>query len=80
MRYFRNAGGAAAKRSYGGELQATLDVWNDALRQVIVDVEESNIDTAILRSLKALLDRTAANGYGQSDIASVVETLLRERH
>lgn len=78
MRYLDNAGRAAAKRSYGEDLQATLDVWNDALRQVIADIEASNIDAATLRPFKALLDQTAANGHGQHDIAAVVETLLTE--
>ena len=45
MRYLDNAGRAAAKRRYDEDLQATLDVWNDALRQVIADVEVSNAAT-----------------------------------
>ena len=79
MRYLNNAGRAAGRRRYDEDLQATLDVWNDALRQVIADVEASDIDPATLQPLKALLDQTAANGYGQSDIAAVVETLLAEK-
>jgi len=59
---------------------ATLDFWKDALRQVIADVEASDIDSAMLRPLKTLLDQTAANGYGQNDIAAVVETLLMQKH
>jgi hypothetical protein len=51
-----------------------------ALRQVIADVEASAIDAAMLRPLKALLDQTAANGYGQNDIAAVFETLSAIKH
>ena len=78
MTYLDNAGQAAANRRYDGDLQATLDVWNDAVRQTITDVEAINIDTALLEPLKSLLDRSSANGYGDSDIAAVVETLLSE--
>lgn len=80
MRYLDKAGRAAAIRRYDEDVQATLDVWNDGLRQMIVDVEASAIDPAMLRPLKALLDQTAANGYGQKDIAAVFETLLAEKH
>ena len=80
MRYLDKAGRAAAIRRYDEDVQATLDVWNDGLRQMIVDVEASAIDSAMLRPLKALLDQTAANGYGQKDIAAVFETLLAEKH
>lgn len=76
MRYLGNAGQAAAKRQYDGELQATLDVWDDALRQIITDIEAIEIDTAILQPLKSLLETSSARGHGESDIASIIETLL----
>ena len=79
MNYLENAGKAAASRSYGGELQATLDVWDDALLQTITDIEAIDIDTAILRPLKSLLETSSANGYGASDIAAIVETLLSSK-
>jgi 3-hydroxyisobutyrate dehydrogenase-like beta-hydroxyacid dehydrogenase len=79
MQYLSNAGKAAANRQYQGELQATLDVWDDALQQTIKDLEAIDIDTAILRPLKTLLEDTSASGYGESDIAAVVETLLGRR-
>lgn len=79
MRYLENAGQAAAGRCYDGELQATLDVWDDALRQVITDIEAMDIDTGILQPLKSLLERTSINGYGENDIAAVVETLLSKK-
>ena len=79
MRYLSNAGQAAADRDYEGELQATLDVWDDALLQTIKDIEAIDIDTAILKPLKTLLEKTSANGYGESDIAAVVETLLAKQ-
>ena len=79
MRYLENAGQAAAKRSYDGELQATLDVWDDALLQTITDIEAIDIDTAILKPLKLLLETSSANGHGASDIAAVIETLLSKK-
>lgn len=80
MRFLDSAARAAAKRRYDEDLQATLDVWNDALRQTITNIEETDIDTATLQPFKALLDRTAASGYGQNDIAAVFETLIAEKH
>lgn len=79
MNYLDNAGKAAAIRSYDGDLEATLDVWGDAVRQTITDIEAINIDTALLEPLKLLLDRSSASGYGECDIAAVVETLLKKR-
>jgi len=76
MRYLENAGQAAASRSYNGELQATLNVWDDALLQTITDIEAIDIDTAILKPLKSLLETSSARGHGESDIAAVIETLL----
>lgn len=80
MRFLGNVARAAAKRRYDEDLQATLDVWNDALRHVIADIEASDIDSSTLRPFKELLDRTAASGYGENDIAAVFETLIAEKH
>jgi len=80
MNYLDNAGKAAANRSYDGDLEATLDVWSDAVRQTITDIDAINIDTALLEPLKSLLDRSSESGYGESDIAAVVETLLKKKN
>ena len=79
MNFLNSAGRAADARRYDEDLQATLDVWNDALRQTIADIEAIDIDTATLRPFKALLDRTAEAGHGQEDIAAVFETLIGEK-
>ena len=79
FRYLQNAGQAAASRKYDGELQATLDVWDDALLQVMTDIKAIEIATTILQPLKSLLEETSAQGHGEQDIAAVVETLLH-RH
>ncbi len=79
MNYLENAGQAAARRNYNGALQATLNVWDDALLQTITDIEAIDIDTAILTPLKSLLETSSANGYGESDIAAVIETLLSKK-
>lgn len=80
MRFLDSVARAAGKRRYDEDLQATLDVWNDALRQTIANTEEADIDTATLQPFKVLLDRTAADGYGQKDIAAVFESLIAEKH
>lgn len=76
MGYLENAGQSAAIRSYGGDLQATLDVWDDALLQTMTDIEAIDMDTALLKPLKSLLEISSAKGYGTSDIAAIIETLL----
>ncbi len=76
MAFIENVARAAADRRYDGDLQASLDTWNDLLGHVMADVETIDIDTAALRPFKALLDRTAAAGFGQQDIAAVFETLV----
>ncbi len=79
MNFLNSAGRAADQRRYDQDLQATLDVWNDALRRTIADIDAMGIDTATLRPFKALLDRTAAAGHGEQDIASVFETLIADK-
>ena len=79
MRLLDSVGRAAADRRYDDDLQATLDVWNDALRQTIENIEDAGIETATLQPFKALLDRTAESGHGQKDIAAVFETLIAEK-
>jgi len=44
------------------------------------DIKALGIDTAILEPLKALLDQTSKDGYGDQDIAAVIETLLHTKH
>jgi 3-hydroxyisobutyrate dehydrogenase-like beta-hydroxyacid dehydrogenase len=79
MRFLDSVARAAGNRRYDEDLQATLDVWNDALGQTIAEIEAADIDTATLQPFKALLDRTVAGGYGQKDIAAVFETLIAEK-
>ena len=74
--FLDNTGRAAAKRRYDEDVKATIDVWNEGFRDRMADLEASEIDTAILQPFKALLDQTAAAGYGQKDIAAVFETLI----
>jgi hypothetical protein len=78
MTYLDNAGKAATSREYGGDLEATLDVWNDAVRQTMTDVEAIGIETDLLAPIKSLLDRSSADGFGDNDIAAVVEKLLQK--
>jgi 3-hydroxyisobutyrate dehydrogenase-like beta-hydroxyacid dehydrogenase len=69
---------ASAARRYSDDVQASLDAWNDGLRIVIGDVRSAGVSTALLDTVKDLLDRTAAQGYGDKDLASVFETLVLE--
>ena len=79
MTYLSSTGQAAAARRYDKDFQATLDVWNDALRQTIADIQAIDMETATLEPFKALLDRAAASGYGEQDIAAVFETLIGDQ-
>lgn len=79
MNYLKISADAAAKRNYDGDLQATLNVWNDGLLQIMTDIESIGIETTILKPLKELMDKTSARGYADSDIAAVVETLLEQK-
>ena len=79
MAYLNISAHAAAKRKYEGDLQATLNVWNDGLQQIMTDIESIGIETTILKPLKELMDKTSALGYSDSDIATVVETLLEQK-
>jgi 3-hydroxyisobutyrate dehydrogenase-like beta-hydroxyacid dehydrogenase len=76
MAYLSTSADAAAKRNYGGDLQATLNVWNEGLEQIMTDIESFGIDTSILKPLKELMDKTSAQGHANSDIAAIIETLL----
>lgn len=76
MKYLTSAGRTVAARSYDEDVQASLDIWADGLGQVIAGIAASGVDTAMLNPLKALLDQTAAKGFGRADIAAVFETLL----
>ena len=79
MNYLDNAGQAAANRRYDGDLQGTLDVWNDAVRHTITDVDAINIDTSLLEPMKQLLDRSSANWSGNSELAAIVETFYPQK-
>ena len=76
MAYLNISADAAAKRSYDGDLQASLNVWNDGLEQIMTDIESIGIETAILKPLKELMNKATEQGYAENDIAAVIETLL----
>jgi len=69
--YLARIGRAVHERKYDNDVQATLDVWIDALRQTISEVDEIGIETASLRPLMDQLQQAASNGHNQEDIASV---------
>ena len=80
MNFIGGAAQAATKRRYDEDVQSTLGIWNEGLSQIITDVEAFDIDTDTLHPFKLLLDRTAAMGYANQDLAAVFETLVgRER-
>jgi len=67
---------ASTARSYGGEIQATLDAWNDGLSQLVDSTKARARHAGLLPVVKELLDQTAARGYGQQDLAAVFEMLI----
>jgi hypothetical protein len=79
MNFFSRSGRAVHARNYDQDVQASLDVWIDALRQTIAEIEEIGIETSSLLPLMDQLQRAEKAGYGQKDIASVFETLIAEQ-
>ena len=80
MSYFNSSGRAADTGRYDKNIQATTDAWLEGLSPIMADIKALGIDTAILEPLKALLDQTSKDGYGDQDIAAVIETLLHTKH
>ena len=80
MSYFNSSGRAADTGRYDENIQATTDAWLEGLSPIMADIKALGIDTAILEPLKALLDQTSKDGYGDQDIAAVIETLLHTKH
>jgi 3-hydroxyisobutyrate dehydrogenase-like beta-hydroxyacid dehydrogenase len=69
---------ASEARRYDQDVQATLDIWNGALAGVIDTVRSYRLDPGLLSAMKELLDRTTARGFGEQDLAAVLETLMGE--
>ncbi len=79
MSYINSAGRAAGAQRYDQDLQATIDAWLSGLGTIKADIDALGIDTAMLEPFKALLGQTAKAGYGEQDIAAVIETLLGDK-
>lgn len=69
---------ATLTRRYDEGVQATLNIWRDALANVIHSVTSYRLDPGLLSAAKALLDRAAAQGFGEQDLAAVFEALTSE--
>ena len=72
---------ASLARRYDQDVQATLNIWNEGLAGLIHNVSAHGLDPGLLNAVKALLDRAAAQGFGEQDLAAVFETLIGDgRH
>ena len=68
---------ACLARRYDENLQATLNIWNVSASSVR-DFASHRLDPGLLSALKAVLDRAAAQGFGEQDLAAVFEMLITE--
>ena len=67
---------ACLARRYDENLQATLNIWNAA--SSVRDFASHRLDPGLLSAVKAVLDRAAAQGFGEQDLAAVFEMLITE--
>jgi 3-hydroxyisobutyrate dehydrogenase-like beta-hydroxyacid dehydrogenase len=68
---------ACLARRYDEDLQATLNIWNVSASSVR-DFASHRLDPGLLAAVKAVLDRAAAQGFGEQDLAAVFEMLITE--
>jgi 3-hydroxyisobutyrate dehydrogenase-like beta-hydroxyacid dehydrogenase len=78
MNFLGRIGSAVHERKYDNDVQATLDVWIDALKQTISEIDEIGIETTSLRPLMDQLQRAANKGHNNDDIGSVFEVLIEK--
>jgi len=69
---------ACLARRYDEDLQATLNIWNISASS-IRDFASHRLDSGLLSAVKAVLDRAAAQGFGEQDLAAVFEMLITEK-
>ena len=68
---------ACLARRYDENLQATLNIWNESASSMR-DFALHRLDSGLLSAVKAVLDRAAAQGFGEQDLAAVFEMLITE--
>jgi 3-hydroxyisobutyrate dehydrogenase-like beta-hydroxyacid dehydrogenase len=68
---------ACLARRYDEDLQATLNIWNVSASS-FRDIASYRLDPGFLSAVKAVLDRAAAQGFGELDLAAVFEMLITE--
>jgi 3-hydroxyisobutyrate dehydrogenase-like beta-hydroxyacid dehydrogenase len=69
---------ACLARRYDEDLQATLNIWNVSA-STGRDFASYRLDPGLLSAVKAVLDRAAAQGFGEQDLAAVFEMLITEK-
>jgi 3-hydroxyisobutyrate dehydrogenase-like beta-hydroxyacid dehydrogenase len=69
---------ASLTRRYNEDVQATLDVWNHALANIIHNLGSAHLHAGLLPAVKELLDGAAQRGFGEQDLGSVFEVLIAE--
>jgi len=67
---------ATLARRYDEDVQATLNIWNETLDDTIHDTSSYRLNPGLLSATRAVLDRAAAQGFGEQDIAAVFEVLI----
>jgi 3-hydroxyisobutyrate dehydrogenase-like beta-hydroxyacid dehydrogenase len=68
---------ACLARRYDEDMQATLNTWN-MTAATDRDIAPYRLDPGLLPATKALLERAAAQGLGEQDLAAVFEMLVTE--
>jgi 3-hydroxyisobutyrate dehydrogenase-like beta-hydroxyacid dehydrogenase len=63
-------------RRYDEDVQSTLNIWREAFDNVEHSAAAHGLDPAFLAAGRALMDRAAAQGFGQHDLAAVFEALI----
>ena len=67
---------ATLARRYDEDVQATLNIWSEGLARLIHNVGSDRLDPGLLPAMMTLLDRAAAQGFGEQDLAAVFEVLI----
>jgi hypothetical protein len=63
---------------YDGDIQASLNAWNDGLGTLVHDLNSDRLHPGLLNAVKAVLDQAVAQGHGESELSSAFEVLAAE--
>jgi 3-hydroxyisobutyrate dehydrogenase-like beta-hydroxyacid dehydrogenase len=63
-------------RQYDGDIQASLNAWNDGLGSLVHDLKSDQLHPGLLNTVKEILDRAVAEGHGESDLSAAFEVMI----